>query len=144
MISLTITLWSYVMSASPFYYFILWWQFLVKPCRQISNSLVAIFEVFHTTFHSAGNHAGISTDMTKSIKVVCSRTALLHEELNHSTLVKQYSIFSCSHFFAVFGAHVLDLYSRLQKTDTPISSITLSLVMLIKQILFITSGAAFK
>jgi hypothetical protein len=93
------------MSTSHFY-FILWWQFLVKPFRQISNVPAAIFEVFHTTFHTAGTNAGIYTDMTKSDKVVCSRTALLYDELNHSTLLKQYSILAA----AIFLQWIMDKY----------------------------------
>jgi hypothetical protein len=39
---------------------------------------VVIYEVFHLTMHATVTHAGISTDMTNSIKDVCSRIVLLY------------------------------------------------------------------
>jgi hypothetical protein len=73
-ISLTITLWHPVMSPSTscslqFMVAVLGWPLPSK----INDVPVAIFEVFHPTSHTAGIHAQISTDMTKSVKDVCSR-----------------------------------------------------------------------
>jgi hypothetical protein len=45
--------------------------------KQMGDHPAAIFEVFERTSHIAGSYAAISVSMSKSIKVVYSRT-LLH------------------------------------------------------------------
>jgi hypothetical protein len=57
--------------------------------RQTGDSLVAIPEVFHRKSHSADTHRGISTDITKFITNICSRTVLLYIEFDHSMLAQQ-------------------------------------------------------
>lgn len=54
--------------------------------RQIGDVPFAIFEVFHPKSHTVGTHTGISIDMTKLIKDICSTTVLLYKESNHSIL----------------------------------------------------------
>jgi hypothetical protein len=66
--------------------------------RQISDVPDSSLEVFHPTSHTAGTHAELFIDMTKSINDIYSRT-LLYEEFNHSMLAKLYIIYS--HFVAV-------------------------------------------
>jgi hypothetical protein len=45
--------------------------------REIGDVPVTIFKVFQPMSNTAGTHAGISIDMTKSIKDVSSRNVLL-------------------------------------------------------------------
>jgi hypothetical protein len=66
----------------------------LTAARKISSVPLANFEVFHPMSHSAGTHKGISIDMMKLIRDVCSRTVLLYEEFNYSTHTKQYITYS--------------------------------------------------
>jgi hypothetical protein len=72
--------------------------------------------------------------MTKLIKDVCGRTVHLYDEFNCNTLAKQYTIYSHSVTvdWVTIGGHVLNLYFRVQKTDTAISPTTPSPVISIK------------
>jgi hypothetical protein len=106
------------------------WSIIV---RHSGNVLAAISELFHRTLHNAGTHAGISTDITKTIKDVWRRNALLCEGITHSMLAKWYIIYHSGLWISADG-HVLDLYLRLQKTDTTISCTTPSLVKMINHI----------
>jgi hypothetical protein len=72
---------------------------LSAAARQISSVSVAISEEFYPPLTHCWHYKGISTDMTKLVKDVCSRTVLLYDRFNHSTLLKQYSIYS--HFVTV-------------------------------------------
>jgi hypothetical protein len=106
----------------------------LTTARQISDIPVAIPEVFHPTLNTDGNHAGISIEMTKLIKDVCSRISLLYDEFNCNKLAKQYIIYSHSVTvdWVTIGVHVRDLYFTIQKTDTATGPITPSPVMSIK------------
>jgi hypothetical protein len=72
--------------------------------------------------------------MTKLIKDVHSRTSLLYDEFSCNKLAKQYIIYSHSVTvdWVTISVHVLDLYFRIQETDTATGPITPSPVMIIK------------
>lgn len=53
--------------------------------RQITDVPAAILQVFRPTLHTAATHAGLSTDMTKLIRIV-----LLHKKFHYGTLMVYY------------------------------------------------------
>jgi hypothetical protein len=109
-----------------------WWT----AVRQIINVPVSVFEMFHPVLQTAGNHAGISTNITQLIKDVCGRTVVLHDEFSHTMLVKQQihhlQKFCHSGLWIKSSVHVMHLYFKLQQTDIAIGHITLSQIALIK------------
>jgi hypothetical protein len=120
-VSLTMILWSFLMSARAFCLVFLGGSSWLTVVRHLCH--LAIFEEFHISSQNAGTHAGISVNIIKPVSV-CSRI-VLYDEFGHSSLAKQYII--CRWW--TFITDLLKMYATAGPI-TPMILITFSIALI--------------